>query len=210
LLIIFVGLIFFLLGKVPLFRWIGITILKIIKYTLIIIFNILAIGIFAGMAAIGVAIALVLFHYLAWELFMVGKEILIVKHDAFFTGSFLIGLCFVISILFGTLIFSFVPLSTRKYVITSYATGVIVFISLLPTILQFYIPEVEATFLGMIIICTILPVLGLIFAIATAQKRKERRRKMTIQERQIEDEEEKRKENFRNYVILPWIRARSR
>src|SRR5690625_7051484 len=128
------------------------------------------------MAAIGVAIALVLFHYLAWELFMVGKEILIVKHDAFFTGSFLIGLCFVISILFGTLIFSFVPLSTRKYVITSYATGVIVFISLLPTVLQFYIPDLEATFLSIIIFCTILQVLGLIFAIATAQKRKERRR----------------------------------
>jgi len=210
LLIIFIGFIFFLLGKVPLFRWIGITVITIIKYTLISIFNILAIGVLSGMAALGVAILLALFHYLDWELFMIGNEILIINHSAFFIASFLMGLCFVIGILFGTLIFSFVSLSTRKYMITSYATGVILFVLLLPTVLKFFTPEVEATFLGMIVICTILPVLGLIFAIGTAQKRKERRRRMTKREREIEDSEEKRKENFNNSVIFPWIRTQSR
>jgi len=167
-------------------------------------------GVLSGMVAIAIVGVLALFHYLDWEFFIVGSEILIIKHDAFFTTSFLMALCFVVSILFGTLIFSFVSLSTRKYVITSYATGVITFILLLPTVLEFYLPEVEATFLGMIVICAILPVIGLVYAIATAQNRKERRREMTMQERKIEDEEEKRKENFRNYVIFPWIRNRSR
>lgn len=184
--------------------------ITIIKYALLTIFNLLAIAILSGLAAFGVAVALALFHYLDWEFFIVGNEILIIKHDAFFAVSFLMGLCFIISILFGTLVFSFVSLSTRKYVITSYATGVIAFILLLPTVLQFYSPEVEATFLGMIVICTILPVFGLIFSIATAQNRKERRREMTMQERKIEDEEEMRKENFSKYAIFPWIRTRSR
>src|SRR5699024_12634429 len=127
----------------------------------------------------------------------------------FFIASFLMGLCFVVCILFGTLIFSFVSLSTRKYVITSYATGVIVFILLMPTVLEFSIPEVEATFLGMIVICMILPVLGVIFALATAQKRKERRRNMTMREREIEDREEKQREKFNKSAIFPWIRTRS-
>src|SRR5699024_5620671 len=164
----------------------------------------------SGMAALGVAILLALFHYLDWELFMIGNEILIINHSAFFIASFLMGLCFVIGILFGTLIFSFVSLSTRIYVVTSYAAGVIVFILLLPTILEYYIPELETTFLGMIVICAILPILGMVFAIGTAQKRKERRRRMTKREREIEDSEEKRKENFNKYVIFPWIRTRSR
>lgn len=207
---ILIGFMFFLLGKIPLFRWIGITIITIIKYALITIFNILAIGILSGMAAIGVVMALALFHYVDWELFMVGSEILIINHKSFFIASFLMGLCFVVCILFGTLIFSFVSLSTRKYVITSYATGVIVFILLMPTVLDFSIPEVEATFLGMIVICMILPVLGVIFALATAQKRKERRRNMTMREREIEDREEKQRERFNKSAIFPWIRTRSR
>lgn len=207
---ILIGFMFFLLGKIPLFRWIGITIITIIKYALITIFNILAIGILSGMAAIGVVMALALFHYVDWELFMVGSEILIINHKSFFIASFLMGLCFVVCILFGTLIFSFVSLSTRKYVITSYATGVIVFILLMPTVLEFSIPEVEATFLGMIVICMILPVLGVIFALATAQKRKERRRNMTMREREIEDREEKQREKFNKSAIFPWIRTRSR
>src|SRR5699024_6300959 len=147
--------------------------------------------------------------YLDWELFMVGNETLIVTHDAFFITAILISLCFVSSILLGTLILSFISLSTRMYIITSYAAGVIVFTLLLPPILQLATPEVETTLLGMIVICMILPVLGLIFAIATGQKRKERRREMTMEERSIEDAEEKRKENFRKYAIFPWIRARS-
>jgi len=80
----------------------------------------------------------------------------------------------------------------------------------LPSILQFYVPEVEATFLGRIIICALLPVLGLIFAMATTQQRKERRRQMTMEERRREDEEEKRKSRFSNAVIFPWMRAQSR
>ncbi|HLQ70788.1 MAG TPA: hypothetical protein VK142_03255, partial [Bacillota bacterium] len=183
LLVIFAGFILFLLGKVPLFRWIGITIITTIKYAFITILNVLAIGMISGVTAIGVALVLALFHYLDWALFMAGNEILIVKHDGFFVASFLIALCFVMGILFGTLIFSFVPLSTRRYIIVSYATGVIAFILLLPIILQFYVPEVEATLLGRVIICALLPVLGLIFAIATGQQRKERRREMTMEER---------------------------
>ena len=210
LLVIVIGLIFFLLGKVPLFRWIGGTMITIIKYALIVIFNILAIGVISGLATLGAAIILALFHYLDWEFFMVGNEILIITHEAFFIAAFLIALCFVIGILSGTLIFSFVPLSTRKYVILSYVAGVIVFILLLPTVFQLSIPEVETTMLGMIVISTILPVLGLIFAIGSGQKRKERRRNMTMQERQIEDREEKRKSEFRKSAIFPWITTRSR
>lgn len=185
-------------------------IITTIKYAFITILNVLAIGIISGVTAIGVALVLALFHYLDWDLFMAGNEILIVKHGDFFIASFLIALCFVMGILFGTLIFSFVSLSTRKYIIISYATGIIVFILLLPSILQFYVPEVEATFLGRIIICALLPVLGLIFAMATTQQRKERRRQMTMEERRREDEEEKRKSRFSNAVIFPWMRAQSR
>src|SRR5699024_1733475 len=119
--IIFVGLIFFVLGKIPLFRWFGVILITIIKYALLTIFNLLAIGVISGLATIGVALTLALFHYLDWELFMVGNETLIVTHDAFFITAILISLCFVSSILLGTLILSFISLSTRMYIITSYA-----------------------------------------------------------------------------------------
>src|SRR5699024_1603646 len=173
LLILCIGLIFFLLGKVPLFRWVGLTIIRTIRYVFITIFNMLAIGLLSGMATIGVIAILVLFHYLDWEFFMVGNEILILHHDVFFGASFLIGLSFVISILVGTFIFSFIPLSTRKYVLASYVTGTIGFILLLPLVLQSFFPDVRTTLLGMTLICAALPILGLIFMIASGQKRKE-------------------------------------
>lgn len=207
--IILVGLIFFILGKVPLFRWLGVTIITIIKYALITIFNLLAIGVISGLVTVGVALALALFHYLDWEFFIVGQEILIIHHSGFFIAAFLMSLCFVTSILLGTLIFSFVSLSTRKYVIASYVTGVIVFILVLPVMLRAFTPEIEATLVGMIVICMILPVLGLIYAIATGQQRKERRREMTHEEIEREDAEDKRKGNFRKQVIFPWIRTRT-
>lgn len=208
--VIIVGLIFFLLGKIPLFRWIGGAIITIVKYTLLTIFNLLAIGVISGLATIGVALAFGLFHYLDWKFFMVGKEILFIIHDAFFIVSFLTSLCFVSSILLGSLIFSFIPLSTRKYVIASYAIGVTLFILVLPSILQLATPEVDATLLGMIVISMILPILGFIFAISTGQQRKERRREMTYEEIAREDAEEKRKNDFRKQAIFPWIRNRAR
>lgn len=211
LLLIFIGFIFFLLGKVPLFRWIGIFMITIMKYVLITIFNILAIGVISGLVTIGAALAFALFYYLEWELFMIGSERLFVIHnDAFYIASFLTGLCFVVGVLFGTLLFSFVPLSTRTYVVLSYIAGGVIFILSIPTALQYYTPEVEATLLGRIAICVIIPILGLIFAIGTGQKRKERRRGMTMRERKVEDEEERRSTNLRKYVIFPWIRMRSR
>src|SRR5699024_3041025 len=63
LLILFSGFILLLLGKIPLFRWIGIVIITTIKYAFITILNVLAIGIISGVSAIGVALVLDLFYY---------------------------------------------------------------------------------------------------------------------------------------------------
>lgn len=203
------GFIVFLVSKIPPLRWLGILLMNIIKYALLFIFNILAIGLVVGMTAIWIALLLALFQYMDWPFFMVGEEILILHHDAFFMTAVLVSLTFVVGIFLGTFIFSFMPPSTRKYVIASYLFGVGTLLLALPTIMQFYAPEVDVTFVGMLAIAATLPVVAIVFAIATGQKRYETRRDMTYKERRQIDREEKEKEHFRKHAIFPWIKTRS-
>lgn len=205
-----IGFIFVLLGKIPLFRWIGIVIVNIIKYFLMTVFNILAILLLTCVTAAGVLGAFALFHYLNWELFMVGNEILIIGHDGFFTTAFLVGLFFVIGILIGTLIFSYVRLFTRTYVILCYITGIVFLFVILPIAVDFYAPNVDVSLLGVLAIAAIIPVLGIVLSIASSQNRKERRKQMSMEERRSEDWQDRERANFRKRAIFPWIKNRKR
>lgn len=174
------------------------------------IFNLLATILLSCVTAVGVLLAFGLFHYLDWKLFMAGNEILFIGDDGFFATAFLIGLFFVSGILLGTIFFSFIRLSMRIYVILCYLTGVLSLFFLLPFALKIYAPTVEVTSLGILALSGVLPILGLIFAIGSSQKRKERRREMTMEERRREDWDEERRADFNRQAIFPWIKTRKK
>lgn len=204
-----IGFILFILSKIPPLRWLALSLATLVKYALLIVFNTLAIGLIVGMGAFGVDLLLALFQYMDWEFFMVGQEILIVHHDPFFITAILISLCLIGGIFLGTFILSFIPLSSRKYIIISYMIGVVVLFLALPKTMQLYASGVDVSVLGMIVICAFLPVLALVFAIASGQKRHEKRKIMTYKEGKQADREEKRRTDFNKRAIFPWIKARA-
>src|SRR5690625_2317137 len=101
--LIVIGSLFFFLGKIPLFRWIGRFIFFTIKYTFLAIINLLFLILVSLMTTAGVIAIILSFDYMQWDLFLVGQEALTLIHDDFFTASFLISFCFVLGILLGTL-----------------------------------------------------------------------------------------------------------
>lgn len=206
--VIAIGFIFTLLGKIPPLRWIGRIIFNTVIYTLQLIFNILAVLIYSLVVAIGVIGSFLLFQYLDWNLFTVGDDILFITHDEFILTGFLIALFFVGGILFGTIAFSLIPLSMRKYTIFSYISGILSLLFLLPFATNKLIPHVEITHLGIFTLVGIIPVLGIMFIIGSAYNRKMERREMSFEERKWEDVENEERAIFKKRFIFPWIHKR--
>lgn len=203
-----IGFIFTLLGKIPPLRWLGRIVFYTVIYTLQLIFNLLALFIYSLVVAIGVIGSFFLFHYLDWALFKVDDDILFLTHDEFFLTGFLIALFFVTGILLGTIIYSLIPLSMRKYIIFSYITGILSLLFLLPLATNKLIPQVEITYLGIFALTAIIPVLGFVFIIGSAHNRKMEKEEMTLEESKWEDIERKERDIFKRRFIFPWIHKR--
>lgn len=197
--------IFAFLSKFAIFRFAGRTIL----YAIQIVFNIIVTGLLIVIIT-GVFIGLILLGSYQFDLFLVNGESLMFGDQMLVPTAAILAACCVIGGVFGSIIFSMLPLSSISFMALVYGASVFSLVAIGPIFLKEYVPAVEFSSLHLLLLSLALPVVIFVYAIASGQKRKEALREMNYKERQQYLTEERRRNEKNKGLIFSWITYRKR
>lgn len=195
--------IFAFLSKFALFRFIGRGILLLFQLMITTLMTCLFIVIITG-----VLIGLIFLGSYQFDLFLANGERMMFGDGVLIPSAAILAVCFVLGGVLGSLLFSILPLSNIAFILLIYSASAFSMIGIGPIFLKQYVPGGEISFLSLLLLCVALPIIGMIYAIATNQNRKEALRKMTWKEEKSFLNEERRRHEKNDGLAFPWIKHR--